>query len=128
MFDNDFKPVWAVRSDEMAIGFAIIAFIVLLPVLPAGDIGLYIVSLFNKDFPKIVYIVSWLGSVYLYYRLFLLEIRFLAKYFRFIGRNYILIAYLQGIVLSYILEFYNLAIVSKITVKLVSGFVGWLFI
>lgn len=66
---RDFGPILAVDSKGVAIVIMVIAFVVLIPVLPAGDVGIWVASLFDEQTPKIVYITFWIlfnGVYYLF--------------------------------------------------------------
>lgn len=76
------------------LGLIILVSIILIPVIPAGDISIYLIDNYYKDAPNFVYIFGWLGFSfswgYLWFKL-------LSKMF---DNFWIVIAmlYLQGVV------------------------------
>ena len=83
------------------LGFAIFAFIVLTPVIPAGDIGLYLASLIMEGKPiVIVNILFWVGFVALYGSLLFL-LSFILKLRWWLS---IPLVYAQGIYLANLIK------------------------
>jgi len=83
------------------LGYAIVAFIILTPVIPAGDIGLYLASLIMEGKPiVIVNILFWVGFVALYGSLLFL-LSFILKLRWWLS---IPLVYAQGIYLANLIK------------------------
>lgn len=89
------------ESDKL-VGFMILIPILLIPVIPAGDIGLYFVKQFSDKPIVILNIVFWAGTIGIY-ALFLLFI--VRKFLHFLNVSTLLfLLYAQGIILSFIIS------------------------
>jgi hypothetical protein len=130
--DNPLIPRWTIRTDELTSWMMIAVLFMLTPVLPAGDIGISLVSFIEMNYkvklPNIVYIVVWASFMAGYYYLVIIELfikKILVNYSTTIN---ILLIYLQGIVLACVLESYGLArfsaFVASIAQSIMSGLFG----
>ena len=124
MSDNNYGPVWTVDSQEVG-GFILIAlFLFLIPVLPAGDIAIYLLNSIHKEIPKIIYFVAWaISSVLWWFVLELLAEAFLSQLSR---TQQIIVFYLQGVILSIIITSLGMGKFSVIIALLVRGVYDYL--
>jgi hypothetical protein len=71
MSSDNFEPVWTVKSDEVAMGFMIVAFILAFPAIPAGVLGWWLgVNVIGNNFAKwglmiFLFTVTYLFIIYL---------------------------------------------------------------
>jgi len=103
------------------LGLLIFATIVLLPVIPAGDMSIYFINTYIENAPNIVYIIGWplFGAIWLYVCWKIITL--------FVERLWliILLIYIQGIALVFLIEDTKYAGWSNTAAKLLYGiFIG----
>ena len=104
------------QLEDMGIGLAI--FVLLIPVIPAGDVGLYFAKQISAKPTIILLIICWTGFIVLYAK-FLLYIteEFLYSLHKTIV---IFLVYLQGIIFASKLNGTEADIFSSIVIKFVT--------
>lgn len=112
------------REDGEVIGFILIVFVILIPVIPAGDIGLYFAKRISEKPMVILNIICWAGFVGIY-SMFLL---YIAKNILYSLHNAILIflVYAQGIIFAFAINDTKLAKFSPIVVKVITNIFNFL--
>ena len=102
-----------------AAGLVIIMFIILIPFIPAGDVGLYVAKQVMQKPMVIVNIIFWVGFVALYGML----LSYIAKNFLQTSNKVTLIflAYLQGIIFAFIVNEAGIATLSGAIVEITTN-------
>ncbi len=102
-----------------AAGLVIIMFIILIPFIPAGDVGLYVAKQITSKPMVIVNIIFWVGFVVLYGML----LSYIAKNFLQTLHKVTLIflAYLQGIIFAFIVNEAGIATLSGAIVEITTN-------
>ena len=118
--DNDI--FWLIRGD----GIAIILFILLLPVIPAGDLGLAFAASLGKHTSLITYIIFWFifAGGYGAFLIYIVGGVFLQDFGTFIR---IVVYYTQGVIFSYMVAPLEGALVSPTLVKVFDAIGSALF-
>lgn len=104
------------QLEDMGIGLAI--FVLLIPVIPAGDVGLYFAKQISAKPTIILLIICWIGFIVLYakFLLYIME-EFLYSLHKTIV---IFLVYLQGIIFASKLNGTEADTFSSIVVKFVT--------
>ena len=113
------------RKQMEDLGILLIIFVILIPVIPAGDIGLYFAKQISGGKPIIILnIIFWVISIYFYYKFLL----YVAQEFLY-SLHYsiiILLAYIQGIILAFMIHDTKFDKFSSIVVKFVTAIFNFL--
>ncbi len=112
------------RENGEALGFMIIVFLILIPVLPAGDLGLYFAKQLSSEPMVILNIICWICFVGMY-AIVLLYIAVKILYSLHIS-ILIFLVYAQGIILSFIINDTEVAKFTPIVVKVITSVVNFL--
>ena len=106
------------RKQMEDLGILLFIFILLIPVIPAGDIGLYFAKQVSDKPTIILNIVFWIGFVYAYYRfiLYVVEEFLYTLHYGII----IFLAYAQGIIFAFMIYDTKLNKFSSIVVKFIT--------
>jgi len=108
------------REGAEGAGFLIVIFIILIPVLPAGDIGLYFAKQLSNKPMVIVNITCWIGFIVIYATLLFYIVKNILYPLHI--SIVILLIYAQGIIFSFIINDTEMAkftpIVVEITTKI----------
>ena len=108
-----------------AMAYLMYLFVLITPVIPAGDVGILLIKLVTNEHPRIIYLIlAWVFSVWIYF-LFLKAIYNLMEnyipYFVFI-----IFAYIQGIFFAGVLVAQGNAVFSKYVINVVAVIYGLL--
>ena len=112
------------KEDMEGLGFFIMIFIILIPVIPAGDVGLYCAKQISEKPMVIMKILFWLGFIAMYSMLLL-----------YIAENIldslhvsilIFLVYFQGIIFAFLINGTEVAKFSRIIVLIITSIFDFL--
>jgi hypothetical protein len=116
MSNDNFGPYWTVKSDEVAMGFMIVAFIVAFPAIPAGVLGWWLgVNIIGNNFAKWGLMILLFGATYLFI-IYLKEKKGLRYAVGFVFLEYLVFDYAR-------MELMNKE--TLVMVDLVKNFINW---